>query len=80
MKKYCIWKNKLDVLQNKKPPGFPEVNCYIFGCLSANFKNTNPKAKNIVKSPTAKLIVPPANLTPAITAEPKKEAPLEKIS
>ena len=52
----------------------------VFGCLSASFKKINPKAKKTVNKPTAKLIVPPANLTPAITAEPKNEAPFEKIS
>ena len=48
--------------------------------MLAIFKKINPKAKNIAKHATATLIVPPSNLTAAITSDPKKEAPLEKIS
>jgi len=39
-----------------------------------------PKAKKTASEATAMLIVPPASLTTAMTAEPKKEAPLLKMS
>ena len=52
----------------------------LFSFPSAIFRKINPRKKNTACDATAMLIVPPASLTPAITAEPRKEAPFEKIS
>ena len=40
----------------------------------------NPRKKKIACDATAILMVPPASFTPAITADPRKDAPFEKIS
>ena len=50
------------------------------GSLSDSFRKMNPSAKKIASEATAILIVPPASLTAAMTAEPRKLAPFEKIS
>ena len=61
--------------------GFYAVGCFCrFSCLSAMRKNTKPRAKKIARHPTAVLMEPPASLTAASTAEPKNDAPLQKIS
>ena len=52
----------------------------IFACLSESFRKTNPNAKKMDNNATAILMEPPASLTQAMTADPKKEAPLAKIS
>ena len=48
--------------------------------LSATRSSTKPRKKNMAIRPTAMLMVPPANFTAAMTAEPIKLAPLEKMS
>ena len=50
------------------------------GILSAMRRKMNPRAKKMARDATAILMVPPANLTTAITAEPRKLAPLAKMS
>ena len=50
------------------------------GWASDIFRNTKPRAKKAAREATAMLIVPPASFTQAMTAEPRKEAPLEKTS
>ena len=47
---------------------------------SAIFRKTNPSAKKTARHATATLIVPPASFTTAMTTDPRKEAPLAKIS
>ena len=48
--------------------------------MSASIRKTNPSRKKIEILATAILIVPPASFTAAMTADPRKDAPLAKIS
>lgn len=43
-------------------------------------EKSNPSAKKTARHATATLIVPPASFTTAMTTDPRKEAPLAKIS
>ena len=50
------------------------------GVLSEMRRKRKPRAKKIASEATAMLMVPPASLTAAITAEPRKLAPFAKMS
>ena len=52
----------------------------MIGCLLEITRKMKPNAKKMAREATAMLIVPPASLTQAMTAEPRKEAPFAKIS
>ena len=68
--------------QSSETEGFGGLNYarLMLFCLEEITRNTKPRAKKTAREATAMLMVPPASLTQAMTAEPRKDAPLQKMS